>query len=187
MITPNTAAKAAILKNEGDSKNKKEVKMSNHVLFNKSNLSDFPTIVLEHISSTLANEGIGYTSFDGICLILDRSPEFITIQTCECCGDIKISADVEVENPNGHSHEFVEENLGALINDEWCEALSFSNEDRHIISLEMLVPCYGYALLNFPTTLGEFEQKLKSLMAAASKLGLEIIPDDDVELIARSN
>ena len=84
MITPNTAAKAAILKNEGDSKNKKEVKMSNHVLFNKSNLSDFPTIVLEHISSTLANEGIGYTSFDGICLILDRSPEFITIHTCEC-------------------------------------------------------------------------------------------------------
>lgn len=159
----------------------------NYVLFDKSNLSHLPTIVLDHISSTLANEGIGYTSFDGICLILDRSPEFITIQTCECCGDIQISADVEVENPNGHSHEFVEENLGALINDEWCEALSFSNEDRHIISLEMLVPCYGYALLNFPTTLGEFEQKLKSLMAAASKLGLEIIPDDDAELMARSN
>lgn len=159
----------------------------NYVLFDKANLSELPTIVLDHISSTLTNEGIDYTSFDGICLILERSPEFITIQTCECCGNIRINANVGVENLNGHSHGFVEENLGTLINDEWCEVSSFSDEGRHVVSLEMIVPCYGYALLNFPTSLGEFEQKLKSLMAAASKLGLEIIPDDDAELIARSN
>jgi len=196
LLTPNTAAKAAttiqaaIPENEGDSNNKKEINTSkynaNYVLFDKKNLSDFPKIVLDHISSTLTNEGIDHKSFQGICLILERDPECITIQTCECCGNIRISADVEVENPNDHSHEFVEENLCALINDEWCEALSFSNEDRHIISLEMLVPCDGYALLNFPTTMEEFEQKLKSLLAVASNLGLEIVSDDDAELTANN-
>ena len=33
----------------------------------------------------------------------------------------------------------------------------------------------------------EFEQKLKSFLAVASKLGLEIVIDDDAELTARSN
>ena len=56
MITSNTAAKAAttiqsaILKNEGDSKNKKEINMpiynTNYVLFDKTNLSNLPEVVL---------------------------------------------------------------------------------------------------------------------------------------------
>ena len=197
MITSNTAAKAAttiqsaILKNEGDSKNKKEINMpiynTNYVLFDKTNLSNLPEVVLDHISSTLTKEGIGHTSFDWKCLILERSPEFIAIEACECCGNIKISANLGVENPYGHTHEFVEQNLGKLIHDEWCKALSFCDKEGHIISLEMIVPCNGSSLLNFSTSMEEFEQKLKSFLAVASKLGLEIVIDDDAELTTRSN
>jgi hypothetical protein len=197
MSTANTAAKAeansqpAILKNEGDFKNKKEINMpiynENYIFFDKTNLSNLAEVVLDHIASTLTKEGIGYTSFDWKCLILERSPEFIAIQACECCGNIRISANLGVENPYGHTHEFVAQNLGKLINDEWCEASSFSDEDGHIISLEMIVPCNGFGLLNFSTSMEEFEQKLKSFLAVASKLGLEIVIDDDAELTARSN
>ena len=91
MITSNTAAKAAttiqpaILQNEGDSKNKKEINMpiynTNYVSFDKTNLSNLPEVVLDHISSTLTKEGIGHTSFDWKCLILERSPEFISIES----------------------------------------------------------------------------------------------------------
>ncbi|WP_295440832.1 hypothetical protein [Sphingorhabdus sp. EL138] len=197
MNTANTAAQAgitkqpAIIKNEGNFKNKKEINMpiynTNYVLFDKTNLSNLPEVVLDHISSTLTKEGIGHTSFDWKCLILERSPEFIAIEACECCGNIKISANLGVENPYGHTHEFVERNLSKLINDEWCKALSFCDKDGHIISLEMFVPCNGSSLLNFSMSMEEFEQKLKSFLAVASKLGLEIVIDDDTELTACSN
>jgi hypothetical protein len=73
MNTANTAAQAgitkqpAIIKNEGNFKNKKEINMpiynTNYVLFDKTNLSNLPEVVLNHISSTLTKEGIGHISF----------------------------------------------------------------------------------------------------------------------------
>lgn len=172
-----------ILEIDGGLKNEKELNMKNynenHVIFDKTNLSNISKIVLDHISSTLIDEGVDYFVFDDICLVLERSPEHITIESCECCGNVRINADIKVFNPSGHSPEFVEEHLGTIMNDEWCEASSFSDEDGHTISLAMIVPCDGNALLNFSTTMAGFERKLKTFIEEASKLGLEIVLDED--------
>ena len=45
----------------------------------------------------------------------------------------------------------------------------------------MIVPCDGYALLNFSTTMEDFERKLKTFIEEASKLGLEIVLDEDAD------
>ncbi len=194
MSTPNTdisytPAKTnsppEILEIDGDFKNEKELNMINYnehyVIVDTTNLSNISEIVLDHISSTLIDEGIDYFAFDNICLVLERSPEHITIESCDCCGSVRINADVKVSNPSGHSPEFVEEHLGTLMNDEWCETSSFSDEEGHTVSLSMIVPCDGYALLNFSTTMEDFERKLKTFIEEASKLGLEIVLDEDAD------
>ena len=60
-----------ILEIDGGFKNEKELNMTNYnenyVIIDKTKLSNISEIVLDHISSTLIDEGIDYFAFDNIC------------------------------------------------------------------------------------------------------------------------
>ena len=158
----------------------------NFVIFDKENLPNLSEIVLEYISNIITDEGVDFISFDNICLILERSPEHVTIESCECCGSVHVNASVEVYNPSGLSQKYIEEELGGIVNDEWCEVSYFSDQNDNTISFHMVVGCEGFELINFPKKLANFDRKLKTLLEAASELGLEITLDDDADPVADS-
>ena len=179
-----------ISQNYGGDQNVKENKMNkfndNFVIFDKEKLPNLSEIVLEYISNIITDEGIDFISFDNICLILERSPEHVTIESCECCGSVHLNASIEVHNPSGLSQKYIEEVLGVIGNDEWCEVSYFPDKNENTISYRMVVGCEGFELINFPKKLANFDRKLKTLLEAASELGLEIALDDDADPLADS-
>lgn len=146
-----------------------------------SQTHNFAEIAIDHIAASLSDAGIDYVYVSGPYLILDRNPETITITMSDCGGAIFIDANLDVTNPQCHSDRFIKDAFSLTTKDEWCGVASYVHEGGHVISLEMVVPCHHDGLLSFAKSWEKFEDKLKTFKAEASKIGLEIVSDDDTD------
>ena len=149
-----------------------------------SETHNFAEIAIDHVAASLSDVGVKYIYVRGPYLIVDHYPEMITITMSDCGGAIFIEANLDVTNPQCHSDRFIEDAFSLTTKDEWCGASSYVHEGGHVISLEMVVPCHHDGLLSFSKSWEKFEGKLKTFKAEASKIGLELVSDDDTDPVA---
>ena len=143
--------------------------------------SNFKEIAIDHVKNFLDKSGIHYVCLRGPVLILYSRPENTTITMCDCGDEIFIDTAFKVKNPTCYSDGLIESAFTLTSKDKWCGVVSNVYEDEHTISLQMVVPCPHDGLLSFAKSWEKFEDKLKTFKAEASKIGLEIVSDDDTD------